>query len=113
MTWKSKLPDPELGWSQEMDTIYHSLILSRDYYKKTKFMGKIGGSEKRGSENSQTAQNTTIKRKSKKMTFAFKILLLQIYITGRLVTFNQSRRPQHSHIFTNLLNSEREKSKMM
>lgn len=90
MTWKSKLPDPELGWSQEMDTIHHSLILSRDYYKKTKFLGKIGGSEKRGSENSQTAQNSTIKRKSKKMTFAFKILLLQIYITGRLVTFNQS-----------------------
>lgn len=68
MTWKSKLPDTELGWSEEMDNvIYYSLILSRDYYKKLK--GE--------SENSQTVQNTTIKRKYKHMSFAFKILLFQ------------------------------------
>lgn len=43
MTWKSKLPDTELGWSEEMDNvIYYSLILSRDYYKKLNLWGKLG-----------------------------------------------------------------------
>lgn len=48
MTWKSKPPDTELGWSEEMDNvIYYSLILSRDYYKKLNLWGKL---EIRGNE---------------------------------------------------------------
>lgn len=76
MTWKSKLPDTELEWSEEMDNvIYYSLILSRDYYKKTKFMGETGDKEDhRILKLSKILPN---KRKSKQMTFAFKIPLFQ------------------------------------
>lgn len=60
MTWKSILPDAELGWSKEMDNmVYYSLILFRNYH--IKFMGKIGDEEK----NSQTLQNPIIKNSNK------------------------------------------------
>lgn len=56
-----------------MEVIYYSLILSRNYYKKTKFMGKI-----RGKEDQRILKLSKIlSLKEKKKTFAVKIILLQ------------------------------------
>jgi len=88
ITWKSKLPDTELGWSQEMDVMYYSLILSRDYYKKTKFMGKIG--DKEVQRILKLFKILPLKENPKNNDFCLQNSVIPTYITGRLVTFNQS-----------------------
>lgn len=79
MTWKSKLPATELGWSKEMDSIIYvcvclNLILSNNNEKKIKFMGKVGSKENK--KILALSKILTFKKKStKQITFAFKILL--------------------------------------